>query len=46
MLNYIHGILIHKNPMKAVVEIASGIAFELMIPISTCLLYTSDAADD
>jgi len=50
MLNYIHGILIHKNPMKAVLETASGIAFELMIPISTyevlpetgkdCLLYT------
>ena len=50
MLNYIRGILIHKNPMKAVVETASGIAFELMIPISTyevlpemgkdCMIYT------
>ena len=50
MLNYLRGTLIHKNPMKVVVETVSGIAFELQIPISTfevlpevgkeCMIYT------
>ncbi|MBP7206049.1 MAG: Holliday junction branch migration protein RuvA [Candidatus Cloacimonetes bacterium] len=35
MINYIKGTLVHKSPVKAVVETAMGLAFELLIPIST-----------
>lgn len=35
MINYISGKLIHKSPVKVVLETAMGLAFELHIPIST-----------
>lgn len=35
MINYIKGNLIHKTPVNVVIETASGLAFELHIPIST-----------
>lgn len=35
MINYIFGTLTHKSPVNAVVETALGLAFELLIPIST-----------
>ncbi len=35
MINYLKGILVHKNPVEAIIETASGLAFEVRIPIST-----------
>lgn len=35
MIDHIIGTLIHKSPVNAVVETAMGLAFELLIPIST-----------
>ena len=35
MINYIKGVLAHKTPVNVVLETASGLAFELHIPIST-----------
>lgn len=35
MINYIRGTLVHKSPVKAVMETSMGLAFEMLIPIST-----------
>ncbi len=35
MINFIKGILVQKSPVKVVIETAMGMAFELLIPIST-----------
>lgn len=35
MIESIKGILLHKDPVNAVLETASGLSFELLIPIST-----------
>lgn len=50
MINHIRGILVHKSPVNAVVETTMGLAFDILIPISTfealpaqgqpCMLFT------
>ena len=47
MIEYIHGDLTELTPALAVVETA-GVGYGLNISLNTytCLLYTSDAADD
>ncbi|HHZ15594.1 MAG TPA: Holliday junction branch migration protein RuvA [Candidatus Cloacimonetes bacterium] len=35
MISYIRGKVIHKSPVKAILENAAGVAFEINIPIST-----------
>jgi Holliday junction DNA helicase RuvA len=46
MIGRLSGLLADKSSPPQVLLDVGGVGYELDVPMSSCLLYTSDAADD